>query len=270
VSAVDTRWLAEHREGERSLFRIGARGDVLVAEWPGVGTLEARRDGSDASLTFAEDCPSIAREKISRGSARLLLHHVRGGLAMHGACVGEADRAVVLLGRSGAGKSSLAAAACRAGLALLADDAVLLGLPEGATDSVRVEATERAHLLDDAARRALAMDRGHDAFGGKSAVDARATLERAAVVALVDLRFDDGAPRLELLEGTAALQALVPQVARFVLDDPCVQMRELEQLAVLMTHTPIFRLARPFGFGYIDGAVSLVQRALLGDTPRMP
>jgi hypothetical protein len=269
----DVRWLAAYGEGDETRFRIGVSGEHVVAEWVDVAVLAARRDGTDTSLRFLGDVAEATREKIERGAARLLLHHLTGGLGLHGACVGRAGRAVILLGRSGAGKSSLAAALCRRGLELFADDAVVLDVdPHG---GLTVEPTERVHWLDEGARLALALPASLPVRGEKHAYEATPARSPARVVAVLDLAFvrqevsapREETPRLERLEGTEALAALVPQVGRFVLDDPHMQVRELEQLTAVLALAPLFRFNRPRSFGYMDAAASLVERTFLSPEP---
>ncbi|MBX3202250.1 MAG: hypothetical protein KF894_29235 [Labilithrix sp.] len=250
-------WLAEHVDEGEVCFRVGRCGDDVVAEWGGLATLTARRDGTDVRLHFDPDADPRDVKKIERGSAWLLVRHLRDRLGLHGAAVSFDGDAVVLLGRSGQGKSTLAAAACRRGAALLADDAV--GLDEMAS-GWEVIPNELDHWLDAASRQAL----------GASSVEAaklplrasRAAEAGARLVAFVDLAFVDGPPRLVSLGGIAAVGTLVPQVARFILDEPERQRRELDLLHSIVAVTPVFRLERPRTFDDLDRAVDLVMNLM--------
>jgi len=64
------------------------------------------------------------------GSILSLLLYQRGLLVLHGSVVRIRNRTVAFVGHSGAGKSSAAAACCRQGHALLADDIVALSLSD--------------------------------------------------------------------------------------------------------------------------------------------
>lgn len=251
-----TRWLAEYGDDGNVAFRIGRDGETFVAEWIGLATLVARRDGG-AELIAAPGADPQDFEKIRRGGSRLLLRHLEGKLAMHGAAVEIDGRAVILLGRSGQGKSTLAAHACaHASATLLADDAVALDRePTGWL----VAPLEENHWLDEGARRALDLPLVE---GGKAPVRApRVATRPVPLVAFVDLVFADIAtPRLARVEGTiAALAALVPQVVRFVLDEPDAQRHELEVLSDLVATIPVLCLARPRGYDALGATVDLIS-----------
>ena len=256
----DVRWLAEYVEDENVAFRIGRVGDRLVAEWMGLARLVARRDGSESELVVAPGADPDDVEKIRRGGARLLLRHLEGKLAIHGAVVAKGDRAVLLLGRSGQGKSTLAAKAClRAGMVLLADDAVVV---EREDASWIVLPSEKNHWLDDASRRALGLA---PVTEGKAPTPAPRTSEKGArLAAILELAWaETDAPRISAMPGAvASMAALVPQVVRFVLDEPEMQRRELEVLADLVATVPVLRLDRAKRFDALDRTVDLVEGVL--------
>ena len=60
----------------------------------------------------------------------------------------------------------------------------------------------------------------------------------------------------------ASMAALVPQVVRFVLDEPEMQRRELEVLADLVATVPVLRLDRAKRFDALDRTVDLVEGVL--------
>jgi hypothetical protein len=280
---MSVRWLATHAENGEVAFRIGSDGDDVIAEWLGLARLVARRDGSASRLEVLPGADVRAVEKIELGSARLLLRQLAGELALHGAAVARGRRAVVLLGRSGDGKSTLAAWLCaRAGATLLADDAI--AIDETVEDEARaphergavprwvVLPAERDHWLDEAARCAVGLDApGHAAKAaasiGKAPVPAARSCGGAAPLkALVALVFNDvPAPRWTRLRGVDAIAALVPQSVRFVLDDPAVQRRELDRLARLVESVPVFQLERSRDLAHLDATGALVDDVLLGE-----
>jgi hypothetical protein len=210
----------------------------------------------------------VAVEKVRRGSARLLLRQLEGRLALHGAAVAVEGNVGVLLGRSGQGKSTLAAALCQGGAAeLFADDAVALDEGPG---GYRITPFERDHWLDAYAREATGGG-GPPATSdeGKAPVRAARVGEATAPLrALVELAFTDVAePRLVARGPMDAMASLVPQVVRFVLDEPEPHRRELEALADLVARVPSFRLERPRRLDRLARSRELVRQLLLGATP---
>lgn len=253
------RWLAEYAEDDVVCFRIGTNGPEVVAEWTDVARLVARRDGSDRRLEFEPDVDPRNAEKIRRGSAWLLLRHLDRELALHGASVAIGGKAIVLLGRSGAGKSTLATELCDRGADLLADDAV--GIDRDGERFV-VPPREVHHWLDGVARRALGRSSGVD---GKEPIATRRGAESSAsLAAFVELVFDAraGAPSLSRRTGVDAMGALVPQVARFVIDEPERQKWELDLLHRVVEAVPCYRLERPRGFEHLRATAELLEAIL--------
>jgi len=177
----------------------------------------------------------------------------------------------VLLGRSGQGKSTLAASLCaRAGAALFSDDAVAIDRGAAAGEYL-VSPVELNHWLDGSARRALAQDTTAE-DDGKVPVPATvvgdASVPLAAIVELVFV--NEGPARLvPVRSGIEAMAALVPQAVRFVVDEPELQRQEVEALADLLHDVPVFRLERPRGLDMLEAAHPLIL-GLLGHERRQP
>lgn len=254
------RWLGEAIDDGELALRVGDLGDLLVAEWIGRARFVVGRDGSDPDLVGVDGSDPRDVEKLRRGAARLLLHHLAGKIGLHGAAVVLDDRAAVVIGKSGMGKSTLSASLCRrTNAALSSDDAVALHHNDGAWF---VEPLETEHWLDADARMA--------ALGETSSVrdkePSRATriaTSRARLGLIVELAFADvPAPRLVRREGVAAIAALLPLVVRFVLDDSELQKRELDQLHDLVESVPIVRLERPRNLRYLAATAELIAETL--------
>ncbi len=248
------RWLAEHREGDEVVYRIGRDGEELVAEWLGVVRLVAQRDGSEHRFVPDPAAPSRDVVKIVCGSGQLLLRHLQGELSLHGAAIECAGRAVILLADSGGGKSTLGASLCaRPGVRFLADDAVALDDRGGPC----VVPLERDHWLDADARAALGLGTNEP---GKEPIAAtvRAT-ERSALAAFVELRFADvPSPVMTRLYGLEAVTALMPQIVRFVIDEPAQQQKDLDAVLDVLDRVPCFRLERPRALDLLSLATDLV------------
>lgn len=257
------RWLAEYVEAGAVAFRIGRDGDELVAEWIGLARVTARRDGSAYRFEPEPGVEDAEVDKVRRGGANLLLRHLQGKLAIHGAAVALGSRALILLGRSGRGKSTLAASLCmHAGTTLFSDDAVALD-PGPSVGTYVVSPVESNHWLDLPARRAV-LGTASDGEGKTPVRAARVGSRSAALVAIVELAFFEGeTPRLTVVgSGMEAIGALVPQAVRFVLDEPDLQRRELEALADLVERVPVYRLERPRGLDKLELAHPLLLQLL--------
>mgnify|MGYP001187651837 CR=1 FL=1 len=264
---TDVLWLADYSAQGEVMFRIGRRGDEVIAEWCDTARLVARRDGSAARLEAMPGVSEDDLEKIRSGSARLLVRHLEGRLALHGAVVADGDRAVALLGRSGQGKSTLAAALCAEGSTLYSDDAIAL---DPVDTTFWVQPFERKHWLDAHARRALGD--GSDATDDDRKLALPAAVvgtEPARLVAIVELVFEDVPARLVRTMGLDAMASVVPQAVRFALDDGERHKRELEMLTRMVDAVPTYRLERRRDFALLPSAVRLVRR-LLRDDPEAP
>lgn len=259
MTEVQARWLATYEEGGETWFRIGTVGDEVIAEWIGLATLVAERDGKNPRLTFQPGSDPRDVEKIRRGSAWLLLRQLEGRLAMHGSAVAKDGKAIIFLGRSGAGKSTLAAAMCLRGAELLADDAVAID-PGSQGQTWMVLPRETNHWLDATSLVAL----GHQSSGApKEPIrTTRPAQAPARLVAFVELSFWKEPPATSPMHGIQAVGCLVPQLARFILDEPERQRRELDLLHSMTDTIPIVRLGRPQSFDALPATVELAFELL--------
>jgi len=241
-------WLREWREQTGGPgFRIGREGqDTLVAEWDGVGRLSASRSGAEHSLTLAEHLSEAHRDKLTNGVVRALLLHLKGAVTLHGAAVALRGGALVFVGRSGAGKSTMAACVCaRFGARLLADDVVTL---ERRAENYFIVPSATSHWLFPDSSEALgfpAADQSHAKLPF-AAVGRRDPSDIAGVPlrALVALRFDDevAQPQLTSAEGLASFNVINEGFIRFVVDSPEVALRDLDQISALSANVPTLQL----------------------------
>jgi hypothetical protein len=258
----DVRWLGEARDGDDVALRVGRSGDELVAEWVGMGLLRVRSDGSAPRFDASPGADPVEVEKLQRGPVRLLLRHIEGKIGLHGAAVADQGCAALLVGASGDGKSTLAAALCARGAELLSDDAAAIDrTPSGWS----VAPFEEAHWLDADSRASVGLPSANASGHQKTRVPARRVARAAALArSIVVLAFAPvERPRLVQLSGVDAVAALVPLVMRFVVDDPGLQRRELDALSDLVASVPIFRLERPRDLACLDAACDLVARTIL-------
>jgi hypothetical protein len=178
---------------------------------------------------------------------RSLLRHLQGGTTLHGSAVAIRGGAFLLAGESGSGKSTAAADLCqRLGAVLLADDLVFLDERDGGH---HVEVTDSSHWLLPDSLAAMGWAAGDGA--GKSKIPARQPPITSApssvpLRALIALSFDDTAspPILCPVEGIERFEVVNQGYVRFVIDDPLVLVRDLDQIARLGGAVPMFRLSR--------------------------
>lgn len=248
----ETEWLANAEDDGELRFRIGRRGDEVVAEWIGLATLVASRDGTRSSLTFTDHVSDPQREKIRRGGARLLLRQLRGELGLHGSAVAFDGRALAFVGGSGFGKSTIAAALCANGATLLADDAVALTVD---TDRTLVEPTEALHWLDSAACEALSLPLPLADQHKSPLASLRMASTPVPLVAIVELAWGGSRPVLHAYGPVESLARLLPHLGRILIDSAESHLHELEQLTRLFANVPLYTLERQKAFDALPATV---------------
>lgn len=268
--AREVVWLAEHLEDDALVFRVGRvdQTNDVVAEWNALARLYASRDGSSSRFEAEPGAEPALVEKIRSGSAAMLLRHIDGKLALHGSAVMVRGGAVIMCGRSGAGKSTLAARLCAQwDASLLSDDLVPIEEEEG--ERWRVRPLETRHWLDAAAREAV-ISAPHEVRAAQDAdktpIDApRLAFDVCALKSVVDLSFNESTPRLVRLHGIDALQVVVPQTIRFIIDEPERHRKELDRLVQLARDIPIFRLERPRDLSLLDRTCEIIAHLAESD-----
>jgi hypothetical protein len=234
-------WLAEVRWQHQiafpeSAFRWGRVGTDFVAEWGDILVLRCDDRGTLLELWADERVSSSWLGKLQRGAAAAFVRSVRGELSWHAAAVGWGAGAVMLVGESGAGKSTVAHDLCEHhGAALLADDvaAVIVGGRE-----VSVEPSEPVVWL------APASGPPDRRVPSKEPRATRAASARAPLAMCVFLEFEESTGiRSRRLGGTAGFQRLLDGVIRFV-PSPEQWRRELDAIARIVEQSPLVELIR--------------------------
>jgi hypothetical protein len=223
---------------------------------PGIGRFMASNGRTldmdpDAGADPEDGMPFL----LGTGFGALLLQ--RGGLVLHAASVGLDGRAYVFCGRSGIGKSTLAAALCRSGCLFVNDDVCSIALDEKGTpmvwpDGRRLKLFEEtiAHLDLDGRRRGVVR-----AGTGKHYVEPPSpeTFVQemnfpAPVAAIYVLRDVDraNAEGIEQLSPLNGAQTLLNESFRLRLALAMTrQSRQVAVTAAILRHAPVFRLTRP-------------------------
>ncbi|NDJ10008.1 MAG: hypothetical protein EBY17_02270 [Acidobacteriia bacterium] len=194
----------------------------------------------------------------------------RGGLVLHGSAVADAQgRAFVFCGRSGIGKSTLAAALCRSGTHFVTDDVCSVSLAEAGSPVIWPDGRQLKLLensithLDLAAQRRGAVRSGI----GKCYIEppappallphgAGTPLQLAAVYILNNDKLS-GATVIERLSPLESAQALHGQSYRRRVSLAMVRRSSQVALtAAVVSHVPVFTLTRPPGLDQLARTVS--------------
>lgn len=196
-----------------------------------------------------------------------------GRLVIHAGAVALAGRAVLLLGETGQGKSTLCAALARSGADLLGDDAVALDFTAGAAPRVRALYPGMRLLADSIAAlypQAPALspmadysDKQRVALPAIAIASAGAGwLPLAAIIVLAPPAPDGG---LHHREPGAAEACMALVASSFALDpaDPARAARTLGHAARLAGSIPVFELAYPRDFARL-AEVEHAVRSLAG------
>jgi hypothetical protein len=247
MTTLRTSWLSECRVDGAVAVKVGRRGSDLLVEFAGIGTFAWSRRGGLKQVTPDAGVPVARLNKLSASLVDALGRHLEGKITLHGAAVRRGSEAIALVGPSGAGKSTLAAALCATpGLQLVADDTIAIELlqhPDRCADIEIVPTQTEAWLLPEA-RRAL----GFDATSPNKvpiAVSSK-SVDRIFLTAVVYLVFDGdkSPPVLRQLRGHQAFSILSSSAIRLVVDEPAAQLREFDQLRLLVERCPIWELRR--------------------------
>jgi len=258
---TEPRW-APATPGDDQL-RIGRTSSAIVIEWRGIGRLSAPLAGG--SPTFVPEEP-VRPDLLKKFQATELLacrRYLAGRASLHGSAVALGGQALVLVGASGAGKSTTAMALVEhSGASFLADDIVPIDW---------VGTIAHAPPVDDAlwlTSEAREHFRISDAAGAKRACPPRARgLGPAPVRAIVLLEFDDAAstPRLVAMTGHDTFVALSQAHVSFSLGDNEGVLRDFETRTRLAAALPLLRLVRRKAIGGINAAVNVLSRYMRAD-----
>ena len=216
---------------EDKTFRWGRIGLDYVGEWLGLLLLRLDANGEMKTVMGAPDASQATFEKITHGEGAAFARFIRGKVSLHASAVEIDGAAMVLVGESGAGKSTVAFWLCAShGAALLADDIAGLDL---AGDRVFVDPLERALWLDDGdgAKRPRAM---------------RVAERSVGIGGLVHMGFNDrlSEPELRVLRGASSVKRVLDAALRFDVGST-TWTSEFEVSTALAASAPVWDLERP-------------------------
>jgi hypothetical protein len=265
ASGPEVRWLRSWSVDGRVVLRIGRAAEELVADWVGSGMLRSNRAGTRSVFTSADgESHDGGHGSYATGAwngcVDPYLRHLRAKMTLHAAGVRFGSRAVAFAGRSGAGKSTMAAALCRTeGIALLADDTLAL---ERAGAGFEVLPTEARHRLREDSARHFGFPEEHAGKGETPAERVASTPVELRAIVMLAPDESASAPAMRRLSGRQAFTAVAGQLFRFVLDEPEVDLRDFELVSDVVRAVPVYELTRTGYLSKLDASVKLVVREL--------
>jgi hypothetical protein len=244
VGGFEAHW---HVEDGRWLSRYGAGSGTPL--W----SMEAHSGGSRLDVRWSDPAQLHDIPAVVQGAGLAMALHLRGDFILHASAVAVAGRAILVIGNSGAGKSSTAAALVRAGCPLVSDDMAVLDV-EGEGVAVR-RGPLRMRVYEDSARAAgwagpLPRLFRHPVFDDKRYIDVPGTLqaESAEVAAIFVLQPRDGGSGrvlIERLEPRAALAPLLRNIYRASFLDSDRSKLAAERCAWIASRIPVASVRRP-------------------------
>jgi hypothetical protein len=228
----DGAWY-ELRYPDGTAFRVDREGSRVVGCWTAPHTLE------DAATYLVGPVLAFALRR-------------RGALPLHGAALEAGGGAVLVLGTSGTGKSTLAAALALSGQRVLCDDAALL-TRETSGRFVVQPGSRWIRLWPDSVRHLFGpghelpqLARGWDKrYFALSAAHAATPLPLTAIYLLEGEVADrDSRGRTLVLSARPAFRALLAHSYGGLLQDPPQRAREFKWLAELAMGVPVRHLQR--------------------------
>ena len=198
------------------------------------------------------------------GSAWGALGYQRGFAMWHGSAVERGGGAVLVCGDTGAGKSTMAAALCRRGASLVADD--LSRIEPGQTGAVLHPSSSRIKLWREAIAHFGWQDRilqrdyvREDKFHCSVPAD-HAGGSPVPLKAVVLLERDDDV-RLERVEGGKAVEAVFRQTLYRpdTIEALGAWAAQGALAARIVSLCPVYRLLRPRDFAALDEACAAVE-----------
>lgn len=190
-------------------------------------------------------------EVLASGALLAFLLTMRGDCVLHASAVQVDDLAVAIVGGSGFGKSTVAAALCASGCPLVTDDVLAVDVdahPRPAarpgTREVRLRPGARGlrHQLPDAATRETAD--GRLVVAPCQVADAELPL---GALVVPRLREDLDAVHVQRLSSSVALRGLLAHPRLLGWRDPAVLRRQLDQMAELARRVPTYVVDMPVG-----------------------
>lgn len=243
-------------DADATWMSISRATDGYHVTLPGLACLVA---GDGRAITF-EAAPDLDASTLDH----LLLHQVlplalsrTGRFVLHACAVATPAGAVAFLGESGAGKSTLAAAFCRRGFALVADDALAVDM-NGATPAAWPTA-DGVRLWHDMRAAAPAGAPLTPIGTGKLRAPVVLATERVPLARLYLLETGE-AVTVQPLSSAAMRIEMLSHVFRLDVGDRAESARLFDSANRAAAAVPSRRISYPDGLAFLDATVDAVLR----------
>jgi hypothetical protein len=240
IRRTSTGYTLDYRDGTH--FEIASDASRVLCEWEPVST--------------AQDTATYLLGPVLAYVLRL-----RGTLALHASAVAIGDRAVLIAGHPGAGKSTTATAFARRGAIVITDDVA-------AIDDGRVApGYPRLRLWSDVAEvlfgRADALPLLTPTWTKRFLPLTSELATRPYPIAAVCVLLDRGAePSLGSLQGHEAAMALLRHASMTHALDASMRERELSQVTQLANEVPVFAATAPDDLRRVGELCDLIERTV--------
>jgi hypothetical protein len=233
---------------DQTEFLVNRAGTRILARWPDHQSLEN-------TTTYLV------------GQIAAFVLRLRGFVCLHGSSILIGDRALAIVGESGAGKSTTAAAFARRGHAVLSEDVspvieqdqtflIQTGYPrinlwDDVVESLYGAASALPKIVSNWDKKYLDLQQEEPGFPKEPA-------PLSAVYVLEDRSEGDSAPRLEPLSATQSLLALLTNAhGRYLLDKP-MRAREFELLSRLSKQVAVRKVVPHAAIDRLDRLTELI------------
>lgn len=268
--------MLDYAEGDDHWYTVGRRADgSLIFRIFGLCDFEIDATWRNVILRLLAGQADGMAPIVTTGALSALLGYLSGHGVLHASAVSREEHTIGFIGRSGQGKSTLAALLCTAGAELVTDDV----LPVVGLDPVTVAlGSPEVRLRPIAATLAPGLDLDNEDRERASADRRRLVNFRSSEspeeVRRLDALFIPAPNRenrleMERLGGREALLAVMSFPRLMGWRDPAVLQRQFVVAGALAQQVPVFVAHVPWGPPFRPDAVDAIWAAVSGSA-RMP
>jgi hypothetical protein len=225
------------------------------------------QNGEEITIEVAQDSNEQSVQTILFGTGLAAVLHQRGALPLHGSALALGDEAILILGASGAGKSTTSAALMKRGLRLLSDDIAVIKLEENERPMVYAGIPQQnlwQETLDYFEKSSEALEELKLKLN-KYVLPIRENFceKDLPIRCIYILEPKETELELEALRGLESLHALAGQIFREQFLNPINGSSLLmKKLLMLANAVPIRRIHRPKAMGTPAAVAQLIETDL--------